>query len=362
MYTSFLKYLLLLTSVTIFVSSCLNITKNSHPSEINFSKLPFKTLSEYGFYNGQMSDLKPNSRILKYEPIATLFSDYSFKKRFIYIPEGTKATVNLKDVDEPFNFPDKTIIIKNFYYPTDFRKPDAEKQIIETRLLVKINNKWEAYPYRWNKEQTDAEYKVTGGIVDVNWTDENGENKAIKYAIPNKNQCKSCHNRNGTFMPIGLKLKQLNHEMVFDQKPENQLDKWSEMGFINRIEDKNTIQNLVSINDPNATIDQKARSYLDVNCGHCHSNSAPAASSGLRLNYEENDSYHWGVKKSPVAAGMGAGSFKYDIYPGKGNESILVYRMASTHPGVMMPEIGRVSVHKEGVQLIKKWIDGLALK
>jgi hypothetical protein len=33
--------------------------------------------------------------------------------------------------------------------------------------------------------------------------------------------------------------------------------------------------------------------------------------------------------------------------------------MSSTHPGIMMPEIGRVTIHKEGVDLIAKWIDGL---
>jgi glucan phosphorylase len=40
-------------------------------------------------------------------------------------------------------------------------------------------------------------------------------------------------------------------------------------------------------------------------------------------------------------------------------ESILTYRMNSTHPGIMMPEIGRVSIHKEGVKLISDWIDAL---
>ncbi|WP_207765295.1 hypothetical protein [Solitalea longa] len=41
---------------------------------------------------------------------------------------------------------------------------------------------------------------------------------------------------------------------------------------------------------------------------------------------------------------------------GKPEESILVYRMESTDPGVAMPELGREQVHKEGVELIKEWI------
>jgi hypothetical protein len=139
----------------------------------------------------------------------------------------------------------------------------------------------------------------------------------------------------------------------------NQLEKWVKVGYLNGLPDKNKINGLKSMSDASASLEIKARSYLDVNCGHCHSTYGPAASSGLRLNFEVTDPYHWGVKKSPVAAGIGAGTFKYDINPGKGMESILTYRMNSTHPGIMMPEIGRVSIHKEGVKLISDWIDTL---
>src|SRR5690606_41043811 len=47
-----------------------------------------------------------------------------------------------EDPDAPFDFPDKTILIKHFYYPLDFRKPEGEKRVIETRLLIKNNGTW----------------------------------------------------------------------------------------------------------------------------------------------------------------------------------------------------------------------------
>ena len=46
----------------------------------------------------------------------------------------------------------------------------------------------------------------------------------------------------------------------------------------------------------------------------------------------------------------------YDIVPGRPDESILAYRIASTHPGVMMPELGKRLVHDEGVALVREWI------
>jgi NADP-dependent 3-hydroxy acid dehydrogenase YdfG len=85
----------------------------------------------------------------------------------------------------------------------------------------------------------------------------------------------------------------------------------------------------------------------------------PASTSGLFLTYETSDYFRWGVNKVPVAAGMGAGPHKYDIYPGKADSSILIYRMNSTKPGVAMAEIGRVMIHKEGVELISKWINAM---
>jgi hypothetical protein len=63
--------------------------------------------------------------------------------------------------------------------------------------------------------------------------------------------------------------------------------------------------------------------------------------------------------KTPVAAGRGSGNLSYDIVPGKPEESILAYRMHSSDPGIMMPELGRRLSHKEGVDLIKNWIKSL---
>ena len=45
--------------------------------------------------------------------------------------------------------------------------------------------------------------------------------------------------------------------------------------------------------------------------------------------------------------------------PGKPDRSILTFRMGSTDPGVMMPELGRSIVHDEGLALIRQWIAGL---
>jgi hypothetical protein len=63
--------------------------------------------------------------------------------------------------------------------------------------------------------------------------------------------------------------------------------------------------------------------------------------------------------KRPVAAGRGAGELLFDIVPGKPDQSILTYRMASTEGGVAMPELGKATVHKDGLAVVERWIAGL---
>jgi len=76
----------------------------------------------------------------------------------------------------------------------------------------------------------------------------------------------------------------------------------------------------------------------------------------LFLDIHEMNPTSLGIFKTPVAAGRGSGNLKVDIEPGHPNKSILIYRMNTTDPGFAMPEIGREQIHKEGVELISKWI------
>jgi len=108
--------------------------------------------------------------------------------------------------------------------------------------------------------------------------------------------------------------------------------------------------------DEHAALDARARAYLDINCGHCHNAKGAANTTGLTLEASAPEDRHLGICKPPVAAGRGTGDHLFDIVPGQPDDSIIAYRMASADPGEMMPELGRSTVHREGVALIKAWI------
>ncbi len=85
-----------------------------------------------------------------------------------------------------------------------------------------------------------------------------------------------------------------------------------------------------------------------------------ASNSGLFLQLEETRPAALGIGKRPVAAGRGSGGLEVSIAPGDPDASILVHRMASAEPGVMMPELGRALVHDEGVALVRQYIAAMA--
>ena len=190
----------------------------------------------------------------------------------------------------------------------------------------------------------------------MTFKDEKGRKKTIDYLIPNVNQCRGCHIRGDKMSPIGPSARQLNGDL----EGENQLLHWKKQGLLRGLPgDMAAVPKFPHLEDKTASLDARARAYLDINCGHCHTMRGPAVTSGLFLDWKTTDSTAYGFMKTPVAAGRGSGGLKYDIVPQKPSESILLYRMISTNPGELMPEVGRSLVHTEGVELIREWIKAM---
>lgn len=323
---------------------------------VNLSQVPYEKVSDYNLFVGRMADLQPNEGLVAYDLITPLFTDYAHKLRYVWMPEGTSASYNGND-DEVLDFPKGAVLVKNFYYPHDLTKEDGEHRVMETRLLVNKGDEWEAYTYVWNDEQTEAYLEVAGSKANVEWVHYDGQSREVEYVIPNKNQCKGCHEYKGKLTPIGPKVRNLNREYEYDNgEVKNQLAKWEEAGYLQEgitLTDKPALANW---EDDEADLDLRARAYLDVNCAHCHNADGPAHMSGLFLGYTEKSERALGVCKIPVSAGRGAGMHNFSIVPGHPENSIMTFRMGSVDPGIMMPEVGRKLKHDEGVMLIEEWI------
>jgi uncharacterized repeat protein (TIGR03806 family) len=323
--------------------------------EALMAETPAPKLSDYRLFT-DASARRPAARLTPYALNTPLFSDYAEKFRFLYLPPGAKARYR---ADGVLDLPVGATLVKTFAYPADFRRPGEQVRYLETRLLIHKPSGWVALAYVWNAEQTEAVLKRAGARIDVSFVDGHGQARTVDYPVPNQNQCKECHQLDKALTPIGPKARNLNGDYAYAEGRENQLVHWGRLGLLEGAPAPARAPRTARWDDPAEPLEARARAYLDANCAHCHNPRAVASNSGLFLNVEETRPAQLGVGKHPVAAGRGSGDLKVGIAPGHPEDSILVYRMASTEPGVMMPELGRSLAHEEGLKLVRDWIAGM---
>jgi uncharacterized repeat protein (TIGR03806 family) len=232
------------------------------PTTVNFED----SLSEYYIFRGQASDLMPNHGYEVLELNSILFTDYAHKQRLVKLPTGTQMT---RSSDGSLVFPDGSILTKTFYYYYDERDISQGKRIIETRLLIKENNIWNAATYVWNEDQTEALLKLDGISTQVNWTDADGINRSTLYQVPNENDCMACHQKNNKMTPLGPTLRNLNREVVRGQVQLNQISYLQSTGYLSSFPITH-VSTIVDYHDQSLSLEERARAYLDMNCSHCH--------------------------------------------------------------------------------------------
>jgi uncharacterized repeat protein (TIGR03806 family) len=293
-------------------------------------------LSAFGFFDASG---KPAAALIKYDLKSALFSDYAHKDRWIYVPAGAQAKIAGQEL---IDLPVGSAILKSFSYPDhNGGKP------IETRLLLRRASGWVALPYVWEADGRDATLRLGGTRVAVSFADPSGKAQAIRYAVPNKNQCKECHQDGDAITPIGPKVRNLVMDpTVSPARLAAIFDQPAALGAI-----------MPRWSDPTSgSLDARARAYLDINCAHCHNPTGSASNSGLVLRWGDRDPVKLGIGKRPVAAGRGSGGLDFSIAPGQPSQSILLYRLKSLEPGISMPEVGRSIEHAEASALIEQWI------
>lgn len=318
---------------------------------------PLPLLSDYNFFEGDMADMQGNEGVLPYDLISNLFTDYAKKNRYVWMPEGSSATYTADG--QILDFPVGTVLIKTFYY--DNVQPSGERRIMETRLLVKMEEQWEFGEYVWNDEQTEAELDLVGSFTPVSFIDDNGITRDVNYRLPSiqGGECLVCHKKNALPVPIGPKPQNLNQLMDYDTGTMHQLDKWQDMGYLdNSVPADEDILTVVDWKDESMDLQMRVRSYIDINCGHCHAGNSHCDYRPMRFAYEETaDPVNLGICVEPDED-LGA-SQSHIVSAGNIARSMLYYRFSATDEAVRMPLLGRSIRHDEAIAMIEEWIESL---
>jgi len=316
-------------------------------------------LSSYRFFIGEPRQQRPNARVVPYDLNTELFADGTVKHRFVWLPPGTMADYHDRD---SFAFPIGTVLIKTFALPFDERDSSLGADLLETRLLVRREDGWFGWPYVWDEAEGDARLAITGARLAVSGIDHDGIPFETLYEVPNVNQCKSCHDFDATgSRPLGPRARNLNMDEFDGVAVTNQLVRWANLGLLRGLPDRlDEIPRAAVLDDPTSgTIEERARSYLDVNCAHCHNATGAARPTGVHLDVFESDPLRLGVCKNPTAAAQGTGGRPHILDPGRPDNSVLIFRVESTDPILRMPELGRSRVDAKAVAVLRDWVAGL---
>lgn len=378
--------------------------------KINAAAFPVNcpTLDQYHLFSDPQDPRSmPNGRGVPFSMNSKLFSDYSTKFRVAYIPEGQQASY--RDGQDGINatilFPVGTILAKSFAFADETAGTET---VAETRLMIKRersdgNAYWDGLVYAWATVDGRRVAQLTqqGGTAAVSWdyhdvdsgTHLVGETSA--YALPNANQCQICHANDdaetGT-APVGPKPRNMNGPYRSDSPlgagqdshpvaGNNQIVWWCQNGLMKNCPDDlglDPVTNYATGIERNAIynkpgdagypagsgedIEARVRSYLEINCAHCHNARGLAQNTGFYMDVFRpvNDTY--GICKGPTASGSeGRGGREYDIVPHSADDSILPYRLGpeATTLAAKMPPLARSVVHTEGWELIREWIDNV---
>jgi uncharacterized repeat protein (TIGR03806 family) len=348
------------------------------PVVVDLNAAPPAMLSAYRLFTWDpATGFAFNDRVVPYDLNTALFSDYALKQRALYVPPGTAASFV---PDLAFELPVGSVVVKNFYFPADFREPEANLKLIETRLMVRHSDGWHPLPYIWDAAQSDAVLTPAGEVRAIPFIDAAGAAQTASYLIPERNQCQSCHARQERpdapmeIVLVGLKARHLNRDYDYGGRigVKNQIDQLSALGLLRDAPEAATLPAAFDFRPIEAEGSNKlspadlevaARSYLDINCAHCHNpQGVQGVTSQLFLNHDNVDAFRLGECKRPGSAGTGNGGLVFDIVPGNPEMSILYFRTRTAQVGAMMPLLGRSITHGRGADLLHAWISAMPPK
>lgn len=266
--------------------------------------------------------------VVEYEPQAGLWSDGAGKPRYFAIPDGTQIHI---EADGRFTFPIGTVLFKTFM---------VDGRMVESRVFLRHSDgTWGGYSYEWNDEQTDAT-KV-----------EDTKKKAVgalTWTFPGEPLCFRCHNKNANFT-LGPEVAQLNGPI--GAGTENQLEVLARGHYFDApLAPVASLPRYPRYDDPNASLEEKAKSYLQGNCAHCHRPGGPGY--GTADYRYSTPLATMGICNAESHTAPNAVLFS----PGSSKSSVLSTRMHALDY-TRMPALGTALLDPVGTDLVDRWID-----
>jgi hypothetical protein len=157
---------------------------------------------------------------------------------------------------------------------------------------------------------------------------------------------------------LGVKPRQLNRTLTYPSGvSDNELRTLNHLHLLDpALPDSQlqTVPTLAAMTDGSRSIEDRARSYLDANCGHCHRPGGTVAYFDARYSTPLEKQQ---LVDGPVLINEGIDR-PHPIAPHDIWRSI-AYMRADTNGDIRMPPIARETIDVQGMQLLRAWITSL---
>jgi cysteine-rich repeat protein len=318
------------------------------PPDANTGEL---LLSGEGLYSDPATKTV-DPRAIYFEPTHVLWSDGAVKRRWVILPEGTDVTIDTSDLDH-WHFPVGTKFFKEFSAPNG--------TLLETREIRRIGDSGDVEAdffvgaFVWNEAQTDAVLRLEGA-EDILGTD---------HDAPSRDMCFRCH-RGEPGMGLGFSAVQLSRDPL---RPDDvTLPELIDRGLLSDPPPNGALYEV-----PGNAIERAALGYIHANCGHCHTPGGTGPQPHMKLFTADASlpatqvvTYVSNVNVDIVGWPGHPPQFTKRIVAGNSDASGLFYRIQQRDgdtppPNDQMPPIATEFVHPEGVEMVRDWIDAMAV-
>ncbi|MDW3649648.1 MAG: PQQ-dependent sugar dehydrogenase [Bacteroidia bacterium] len=306
-------------------------------------------LSQTGAFKN-LSTLEPSDGVIPYDMIESFWSDGASKQRWLAVPnDGSHDTpqeqIQFSEQGD-WKLPQGAVLIKHF---------ELFGKRLETRFEVLGTDDIHYFlTYKWNAQGTDA--SLLNGALDETVTG-NGQSQVWHY--PSQSECINCHQESAGSV-LGLKTRYLNKDILYPKTGNtgNQLVTLSHLGILDETIVDSDLSTLLtaSASSSSASLEKRARSYLDLNCSYCHRpGTGNRAAFDARLSTPLTQQ---NLINGSVVNTLGNSDARV-IVPQSLPNSILYQRINSLADGVAMPPLAKGKIDVPGVQVVADWINSL---